>query len=721
MMHLRRVMPIAWVVVSLFLISGTVFAQGKSAEAKARHFGIGQPKNVQDLPYGKLRKDMERLSPKAKGKALGWLQRLEFPAEDVASLRVNSQGEISYADSLLPDNFEASDITAQAAENASISLEQAFLLHTRPGASNVLYLDFDGHTFTDTAWGSGDFVGLPFDPSENDSPATVANFTQDELTRIHEIWHRIAEDYAPFNIDVTTEEPAVFTSTTGRLLFTHDTDANGRPMPHQGVGGTAMAYVFGLSNYATNYSPALIYYTNLSPDTPGLANLSADAASHEFGHNIGLSHDGVMGGSTYYRGHGTGLVSWAPIMGILYDKNVSQWSKGEYPNANVIQDDVATIAGVLGHISDDHGESAGQATALLIEADGNVLVSSPELDPGNLLPHNKGVIDDRDDVDWFYFDVDGTGTAVLTATPSWHSFPSSEKRGTNLDIELSIFDANLDLIDYAEPWDDTNATVSFPVSTGRYFIQIDGVGNNTNSDYSDYASLGMYFLEGYIDVAQPEPDSQAPSPSTMSWQSEPAAEGESAIIMTAVEATDESGAVEYLFTCLAGGQGCANSGWQSSRSYTADGLASGTYYEFKVKARDKFNNQNSSSVSVGVTTDTPPSQVENIPPEAVASYSPEPAVITKGKTASLTLDGSASTDADGSIVEWSWTDARGDVVGTSKQVALKLKEGNHEYTLTVADDSGASDSANLTVTVTKSGDDGGDGKRCNPKKEDCPG
>ena len=124
--------------------------------------------------------------------------------------------------------------------------EQVFSLHSKPGASNVVFLDFDGHTIEGAAWNDNNvLVALPFDPSENDSPATTANFTQDELNRIFEMWHRISEDFAAFNIDVTTEEPAVFTSTTGHVLFTHDTDAGGQAMPSQGAGGVAWINVFG--------------------------------------------------------------------------------------------------------------------------------------------------------------------------------------------------------------------------------------------------------------------------------------------------------------------------------------------------------------------------------------------------------------------------------------------------------------------------------------------
>ena len=46
-----------------------------------------------------------------------------------------------------------------------------------------------------------------------------------------------------------------------------------------------------------------------------------EAASHEAGHNLGLSHDGTRK-TGYYAGHG----DWAPIMGVGYYREVSQWS-----------------------------------------------------------------------------------------------------------------------------------------------------------------------------------------------------------------------------------------------------------------------------------------------------------------------------------------------------------------------------------------------------------
>ncbi len=145
-----------------------------------------------------------------------------------------------------------------------------------------------------------------------------------ERTRIVDIWHRVAEDLAPYDIDVTTERPSSFNRNTGTILVTHSIDANGNAINCTGCGGVAYVNVFGASNYHTYYSPALVFYDNLGG---GAETYVAEASSHEFGHNLGLSHDGTSG-TTYYGGHGSGLVSWAPIMGNSYYNNVTAVEQG---------------------------------------------------------------------------------------------------------------------------------------------------------------------------------------------------------------------------------------------------------------------------------------------------------------------------------------------------------------------------------------------------------
>ena len=170
--------------------------------------------------------------------------------------------------------------------------------------------------------------------------------------------------------------------------------------------------------------------------------------------------------------------------------------------------------------------------------------------------------------------------------------------------------------------------------------------------------------------------------------------------MTAVTATDGSGSVEYSFSCVSGGTGCSSSGWQASRTFTDGGLQSNTPYSYSVRARDTAGNMNTSSATVSATTEaTEPPPAANEPPIAVASYSPNPAQISRGKTVLVTLDGASSSDPDGSVTAWSWKDQSGSVVSSSQNFSVKLREGNHSYTLTVTDNQGASDATGITVTV----------------------
>ena len=90
------------------------------------------------------------------------------------------------------------------------------------------------------------YTAKPFniDGNPNDFSAT-------EKSTISYIWNRVAEDYAPWNVDVTTEPPAVFGPTTGTIMITSNIDANGIPMPMKTGGGISFVNVWGTSKYAT--------------------------------------------------------------------------------------------------------------------------------------------------------------------------------------------------------------------------------------------------------------------------------------------------------------------------------------------------------------------------------------------------------------------------------------------------------------------------------------
>ncbi len=599
-MRVIRGFSILLLILAALLLSGQTIAQSDQGES-ARVFGLGQPHSIQSLPAGKLRSRLESLPPQASAKALRWLQDFSFPEADLDTIEVDDEGGVFYGDTLLPDpeKMEASESAGPTlpADAPVATLDDAFLLHSRPGSSNVVFIDFDGAIISGTAW-NGSVSQINAVPYNVEGDAST--FTALERTRIVDIWHRVAEDLAPYDIDVTTEEPATFNSTTGHILVTHSADANGQTIYCSNCGGVAYVNVFGRSNYHTYYSPALVFFNKLAG---GGETYVAEASSHEFGHNLGLSHDGTKSGTTYYGGHGSGLVSWAPIMGNSYNNNVTEWSIGEYPDANQQQDDLAIIDGKLGYRPDDHGDTRATAAALAVDPDGSVVSSNPELDPHNVLTENKGVIGSSADVDVFSF-VTGNGTINLTVNPGWDAFyRSSSRRGANLDIAAELQDLSGAQLAFSDPNTDTGASISATVSAGTYYLLVTGVGN-TVSPYSDYDSLGQYFISGSVPSASA--DDTAPTPNPMTWASGPSAASHTAINMTASTAVDDISAVEYNFLCVVGGAECTNSGWQSGTGYTATGLAASTNYTFQVRARDQAGNETGPSVSASAATDAPP-------------------------------------------------------------------------------------------------------------------
>jgi hypothetical protein len=86
-----------------------------------------------------------------------------------------------------------------------------------------------------------------------------------------------------------------------------------------------------------------------------------------------LLHDG-QGSSGYYNGDDIeGGGGWAPVMGVGYTGNITQWSAGDYPGATQSQDDLTIMAGYLGC------QSAGSSAAgLPTLTDGKTLVGTVE-------------------------------------------------------------------------------------------------------------------------------------------------------------------------------------------------------------------------------------------------------------------------------------------------------------------------------------------------------
>ena len=478
----------------LAITLATLPLTGFSQPHKEKHFGMDAPFRITDLPEGRVRSKLDKLPEIRKQKALKWLHSFSFTEHDLKHLQIDNEGGVLYSDTFLPEEGGSVTMPATTAQTQAITSTEAFTLHSKPGATKVIYLDFDGHTLTGTAWNASTGVATLY-AKAFDTDGALNIFSGTELSQIAEIWHRVAEDYAPFDVDVTTQLPASFGPKVGRVLITTNVDANGKMMPSSTAGGVAYVNVWGASNYASYYSPALIYYNNLASNPVYIA----EAAAHEMGHNLGLSHDGTSNVG-YYTGQGSGFTSWAPIMGVGYYKNVTQWSKGEYPLANQKQDDIYVISRKLAYRADDHGNNALSPTFLAVAASGTITASNPETDPRNTNRSNKGIIGTRTDVDFFAFTT-GAGPININVSPAWEAFYRPSSRGADLDIQVTLYDQKGIQMAQNDPLDETDAVISATVPAGQYYLAVTGVGNSVTT-YSDYGSLGQYFISGTVSVTR---------------------------------------------------------------------------------------------------------------------------------------------------------------------------------------------------------------------------
>lgn len=449
------------------------------------------------IPEGDFKQALMQLTPESRERALRKVVKLKLGPKDFSTLRVAATGQLYYVCDLAPPSGAASaqafnaansqESTAPLTGAAPVPISSPPVRHSRPGASNVLYLDFNGHTITGTSWNTGGgattYVAKPFDKDGD-----LATFSDAEQAIIIQVWERVAEDYSPFDVDVTTEEPAQFTSTTGRAVITSDIDENELDMPSKGSGGVAYLDVFGASDYVTSSSPAFVY---LSDNAGNIA----EAVSHELGHNMGLSHDGTVAHdavlkANYYNGHGTGETSWGPIMGTGYGRNVTQWSKGEYLYADrTSQDDFAVIAGKLAYRTDDAGDSTTAPAVAPIS--GAVLSGS-------------GVIASMADIDVYAFNA-SAGMVSITASPYR---AASNTYGGNADLKLELLDASGAVVAADDPAATTGASISYNAAAGKYFVRLSASGTgdpmaSPPSGYTSYGSAGQYTLTGSLGAASP--------------------------------------------------------------------------------------------------------------------------------------------------------------------------------------------------------------------------
>ncbi len=581
------------------------------------------------------------------------------PQEFAAMLRndhtawIDANGRLFFVDEF-PEPAAVEDVPST--EPASFPYDQTFKLHSRPGAKRVIFLDFDGNTTTGTAWNSS--YGEPINSPAYDFDGDNSSFSNAEMDRIQNVWQLVAEDYAPFDVDITTEDPgqdAIIRSSSSddrygsHVVMTVDDFA--------GCGCGGFAYVGVFDNVGSTYKPAFVFNSS----EVGMA----EAISHEAGHNLGLSHDGITDGTSYYQGHGNGDTGWAPIMGVGYYKELVQWSKGEYTNANNTQDDIQIIQNNGATLmADDHGDNPASSTELGKTTDGVTATLN-----------GKGLVEKRTDVDVFSF-ISGNGDISININPSQLS--------PNLDILAQLYDATESLIASSNPADALSASINETgLPAGEYFILVDGIGKGDplGTGYSDYASLGQYTISGSV----PDPGSLQ-SPVAIASGTPLSGIAPLAVTLTDNGSYDQDGAIvsyEWNF-----GDNTASSPNASSfHTYYAPGN-----YTATLTVTDNDGLANSDTVNI---------VVENGAPVAVAT-----ADLTEGTAPlAVSFDSSTSYDPDdpyGSITSYHWDFGDGNSSTTANPLHTYNTSGSFVATLTVTDDFGDNGTATVQIAVSPS-------------------
>ncbi|MEO5685582.1 MAG: T9SS type A sorting domain-containing protein [Chitinophagaceae bacterium] len=347
---------------------------------------------------------------------------------------------------------------------ASPAEAQVPKLSSYPSAQATIFIDFDGQYVAGTAWNyTGDINAAP------------AGYSSAVIT---EIYNRVAEDFRPFNLNVTTDSTYYWAAPKNKRMRVIVTPSS------QWYGSSGGVAYTGSFIWADN-TPCWVFSALLNNNTKWVA----EAVSHEAGHTLGLQHQSVYNAgctktAEYNTGLGTGEIGWAPIMGAGYYQNHTTWNIGPNTiNCSSMQNDFNIIStnNGFGLRADDHGNNNTTATAINIFA-GSFSAS--------------GLINTTADADVFKLVVPQSTTLKLSAIPQ---NVGSGDDGANIDIKVILLNGD-DTINIYNPSTLLNAGIDTNINAGTYFIVVDGVGNIY---HNDEGSIGLYNISGTLATLLP--------------------------------------------------------------------------------------------------------------------------------------------------------------------------------------------------------------------------
>ena len=463
---------------------------------------------------------------------VGWsLAKVKAIAAKDRDLRVTAGNRLFYACRFDADKARGSkiqtgpDTSTFTSPPPAVNATTVFQLHSRPGASRTLYLDFNGHTVPANSFWDANAITIP--PFKLAGTANASD--QVNLDAIRDIWLHVAEDFAAWDINVTTDATGIATKPGLRCIIGGRQDA----VSDLGFGVMGVAFVGSFADPLGKNdkldgqdTPNFVFIDCTNPATsendttlnPTTSNYEVTilCVAHEVGHTLGLNHWGETPagtGRSYTRGHAvtghTGVTNVSPIMGNSALPgwpsvcNLNQWSKGDYAfsvadTGSGTQDDIAIISTFVPKLvgaRDDHGDTLGTAT----------VVTETSITAG-------GIIADSSDVDLIKI-TPGIGLLTLNATPHL----KYRNYNGNLKVGLSLLNSSGTAVAGSYSLMSMGSTLNYNIPTaGTYYIKVNGLGYDptkgtsqvptntgitgtvigTSAGFTNYGSIGRYGLTG---------------------------------------------------------------------------------------------------------------------------------------------------------------------------------------------------------------------------------
>ncbi len=346
----------------------------------------------------------------------------------------------------------------------SLSLKAVPKLNSLPSAPATIFLDFDGHYVVSGVWNGG-------------MPITCAAAAL-STTQITNAFNRVAEDYRPFDINITTDSTVFIAAPFDKRIRIIITPTSSW---YPGVGGIAWigSFVWG------DDTPAFVFSDKLGPNN---VKYIAECCSHESGHSVGLSHQSKYDGvdctnplEAYNSGQGTGEQAWAPVMGNGYYRNMTNWNNGPTPyGCTSVQDNLSIITSYngFGFRPDDYGDVIDNSAYKINAVNFNI----------------PGIISTNTDKDVFKITFLKSNSIYLTVMPF---SAGTNNDGANLDIKVELYNGAGTLLNTYNPLTTMSATIDTGLVAGTYYIVVDGTGN---ANIGEYGSLGAYTISGITGV-----------------------------------------------------------------------------------------------------------------------------------------------------------------------------------------------------------------------------